>query len=104
MSYTKTSKRYHVSIQQGTNVVPADGKYHVVFEGKIILSTKVLDYALLVFDEKVDECRKNAGHPDPVALRQQEDATRTLRALRADGVSARERRNRGSGPGGRGGI
>ena len=102
--YEKRDARYPLAIEQGTATVPADGKFHVVVNNKIVLSTKVLDYAILTFKEKREELRISEGDPDPTVLLARERANREVRAMRGEAVGGRERRNRGGGRGGRGGV
>jgi hypothetical protein len=101
--YEKRDRRYPLSIEMGTPAVPADGKYHVVDRGEVVLSTAVLDYALIEFDERRERHRIAAGHPDPLQLRQQERARQTLTAMRREAVTQRGKRGKG-GKGGRGGV
>lgn len=102
--YKKVDKRYPVAIQSGTADVPNDGKYHVVDNGDIVLSTAVLEYAELRYAELRESHRVAAGHPDPAEILARERAHKEMRALRAEGVNSQERRNRGKGPGGRSGV
>jgi hypothetical protein len=104
MSYSKVHRRYPVAVLQGTGDVPDDGKYHVVVGDSIVLSTAVLDYALLTFEEQVEAQRIAAGHPDPAVLRAKERAHKDVRAMRAAGIAERGKRNQGGGAGGRGGV
>lgn len=102
--FEKSDHRYPLSIKKGTPDVPNDGKFHVTDDGAIVLSTAVYDYALIIFEEKREAHRKSAGHLSGQEVIARESARRELRAMRADGVASRERRNRGGGPGGRGGA
>jgi hypothetical protein len=102
--FEKSDRRYPLSIKKGTQDVPNDGKYHVVEDGTIVLSTAVYDYAIIIFEEKREEHRKSAGHLSGQEVIARESARREMRAMRAEGVASREKRNRGGGPGGRGGA
>jgi hypothetical protein len=51
------NSRYGVSIQKGTSSVPDDGRYHVVADGEIVLSTGVEAAAIAEFDDIRDQRR-----------------------------------------------
>jgi len=101
--YEKHHPRYSLSVEQGTTAVPDDGQYHVLANGEIVLSTRVFDYAKIIYEEKKEELRLAAGDPDPREVLRRETAGRDVRSLRADGIARRARKDRG-GPGGRGGV
>ena len=102
--YLKKHRKYPISIEEGTDSVPDDGQFHVIVDGEIVLSTTVLDYARIIYDEKREEIRVSRGDPDPKEIIRAEEAKRNMRAMRGEGVADRTRRNQGSGPGGRGGV
>jgi hypothetical protein len=102
--YQKRHAKYPISIEEGTDSVPGDGKYHVLVAGEIVLSTPVLEYARIVYEEKREEIRVSRGDPDPADIIRAEEARRNRRGMRRDGIADRMRRNQGSGPGGRGGV
>jgi hypothetical protein len=100
--YEKRHPRYSLSIEQGTLNVPDDDQYHVVVNGEILLSTRVLDYAQITYEEQREELRVAAGDPDPREIIRRETAARELKALRSESVA--KTKNHGGGPGGRGGV
>lgn len=102
--YERRHPRYDLSIEQGTRAVPDDDQYHVLANGKIILSTRMFDYAKVIYEEQREELRIASGDPDPREIISKETAKRDIQALRKEGVASRERRNRGGGPGGPGGV
>jgi hypothetical protein len=102
--YIKKHPKYSISIEEGTGSVPDDGQFHVVVDGDIVLSTRVLDYARIIYDERREEIRVSRGDPDPKKIIQAEEAKRNMRAMRGDAVADRARRNQGGGAGGRGGV
>jgi hypothetical protein len=101
--YEKRHPKYALSIEQGTPVAPDDDQYHVIVNGKLILSTRVFDYAKITYEEQKEELRIAAGDPDPREILRRESAGRDLRGLKADGIAQRARKHPG-GPGGRGGV
>lgn len=101
--YEKRHPKYPLSIEQGTPNVPDDDQYHVVVQGKVFLSTRVLDYARITYEEQREALRIAAHDPDPREVLRRESAGRDLRGLRAEGIAQRTRKDRG-GPGGRGGV
>src|ERR1022692_3645877 len=101
--YEKRHPKYSLSIEQGTTAVPDDDQYHVLVNGRLVLSTRVFDYAKITYEEQKEELRIAAGDPDPREILRRESAGRDLRGLKADGIAQRARKDRG-GPGGRGGV
>jgi hypothetical protein len=101
--YEKRHPKYSLSIEQGTPAVPDDDQYHVLVNGTLVLSTRVFDYAKITYEEQKEELRIAARDPDPREILRRESAGRDLRALRADGIAHRAKKDRG-GPGGRGGV
>jgi hypothetical protein len=55
--WEKADAKYGVSIQRGTSLVPNDGRYHVVVDGQIVLSTNVEAAAIAEFDEVREQRR-----------------------------------------------
>ncbi len=101
--YEKRHPKYSLSIEQGTAAAPDDGQYHVILNGKIVLSTRVLEFAKITYEEQREELRIAAGDPDPREIIRRETAGRDVRQLRSDGIARQFRKDR-SGPGGRGGV
>src|SRR5260370_3179033 len=101
--YEKRHPKYSLSIEQGTPAVPDDDQYHVLVNGRLVLSTRVLDYAKITYEEQKEELRIAARDPDPREILRRENAGRDLRALRADAGTNRAKLDRG-GPCGRGGV
>lgn len=104
MSYEKRHPKYPITIKLVEGDETSDGTYHVTVSGQLVLQTKVLDYALIVYDEQVDEYRIAVGDPDPAKILAEERARRDIRAMRSSGIERAERRGRGGGAGGRGGV
>jgi len=104
LEFRKDDRRYPVSIQRATPDVPDDGKYHVLDDGVIVLSTGVLDLAQITFDERRERHRIAAGHPDPGELLRQESGLRAAQSLRGDSIRHQSRRSSRGGPGGRVGV
>jgi hypothetical protein len=55
--WQKADSKYGVSIEKGTSGVPDDGKYHVVVDGEIVLSTRVEAAAIAEFEEVREQRR-----------------------------------------------
>lgn len=100
--YEKRHHKYPLSIELGTPAVPDDSQYHVIVHGKIILSTRVLDLAKIIYEEQREELRTAAGDPDPREVIRRENAAREVKAIRSESVA--RTKNHGGGPGGRGGV
>jgi hypothetical protein len=100
--YEKRHHKYSLSIELGTRAVPDYGQYHLIVNGKIILSTRIFDLAKITYEEKREELRLAAGDPDPREILRRENAGREARAIRSESVA--RTKNHGGGPGGRGGV
>jgi hypothetical protein len=46
MAYVRAADKYGLSVEKGTDRVPDDGKYHLLVDGEIVLSTTVEALAL----------------------------------------------------------
>lgn len=99
-----------LSIQRGTDAVPADGQYHVILSDEIIHSSRSEKQALEYYRSKRDELLQTVG-PVGDAPPDQDDVLRRIRtegdiyAVRADAFQRREGlSNRKGGRGGRGGV
>jgi hypothetical protein len=103
--YEKHHHKYSLSIEQGTTAVPDDGQYHVLVNGKIVLSTRVFDLAKIIFEEQREELRIAAGDPDPREILRRESASRDVTALHAESSAHQAKKSqRKGGPGGSGGV
>lgn len=103
--FLKADKRYPISVEQDTPDVPNDGRFHVRNEGAIVLSTAVLDYAMLTFDELREEHRILRGDPDPRQTLAKESANRDVTRMRGEAIGKTQaRKARAGGPGGSGGV
>lgn len=103
--YSKIDKRYPLSVEQDTPSVPDDGRYHVLNEGQIVLSTAVLDYALLTFDELREVHRVARGDADPKQILANESAHRDVTRMRGEAIGKTQaRKAKAGGPGGSGGV
>jgi hypothetical protein len=100
--YEKRHHKYSLSIELGTAAVPDDGQYHVIVNGEVILSTRVLELARITYEEQREELRIAAGDPDPREIIRREIAGREVRAIRSESIA--RTRPHGGGPGGRGGV
>jgi len=103
--YEKRHHKYSLSIEQGTDAVPDDDQYHVLVNGKIVLSTRVFELAKIIFDEQREELRIAAGDPDPREILRRESAIRDVSALQGESSAQQSKKSsRRGGPGGRGGV
>ena len=100
--FKKCHHKYPLSIELGTPAVPDDDQYHIIVNGKIILSTRVFDLAKITYEEKREELRVAAGDPDPREIIRRETAGREVRAIRSESIA--RTKHHGGGPGGRGGV
>lgn len=95
--WVKSDPKHNVSIQRETENVPNDGRYHVVVDGEIVLSTKVEAAALVEFE---DRCEARKAHGRALLRREREasDANSHRRGAWAE-KSARDSRKGGRGTG-----
>jgi hypothetical protein len=102
--YEKRHHKYLLSIELGTPAVPDDGQYHVIVNGRIILSTRVFELAKITYEEQREGLRVAAGDPDPREIIRREKAGREAKVLRSESVARIQNRRGGGGPGGKGGV
>lgn len=93
--WERNDAKYGLSIQRGTPEVPNDGRYHVVVDSEIVLSTKVEAAAIAEFDELREQRRAPRRE-----LMRKEVGDATFRAMRSAGWA--EKCQRDSRRGGRG--
>lgn len=87
--------KYGISVEKGTERVPDDGKYHVLVDGEIVLSTSVEALALAEMEE-VKAARQAEGRE----LLRREIASMDVHAFRASNYA--EKQGRDHKKGGRG--
>jgi hypothetical protein len=95
MAYVRTESKYGLSVEKGTDRVPDDGKYHLLVDGEIVLSTPVEALAVAELEE-AKAARQARGRE----MLQREMAASDLRAFRA--ASYAEKQGRDQRKGGRG--
>ena len=101
----KADKRYPVSVEQDTPEVPNDGRFHVLDDGVVVLSTAVLEYALLTFEERKEAHRVARGDADPKDILARENAQRDVSRMRSEAIGKTQaRKAKAGGPGGSGGV
>src|SRR5262249_16174331 len=89
-----------LSLERGTPGVPADDRYHVVVDGSVVHSTRVLTSAEIVFDELAEARSAEARRG-----REREQAHYTRQAVRSASSARRAAQARKTGGrGGRGGV
>lgn len=86
--WTKSDPKHGVAIHRGTDEVPADGRYHVIVDGKIVLSTRVEAAALIEYEERREE-RKPGGREQLQREREAAD----LRSHRSESWAAKSTRD-----------
>lgn len=82
--WTKTDPKHGVAIHRGTDVVPADDRYHLLVDGEIVFSTRG-EAAVLVEYEAVREERMSKGRDQ---LRREREAA-DLRSHRSESWAAK---------------
>lgn len=95
MAYVRAELKYGLSVEKGTDRVPDDGRYHVLVDGEIVLSTPVEALALVEMEEA-----KTARQARGRELLQREMAAFDVRAFRAANYA--EKQGRDQRKGGRG--
>jgi hypothetical protein len=79
-------------VQQGTEAAPDDGRYYLVVDDEIVLSTGVEALALAEFEE-----RRAERQADGRAYLRQERAAGDVRAFRAGNFAEKSSRDRAKG-------
>jgi hypothetical protein len=95
MAYMRAERKYGLSVEKGTDRVPDDGKYHLLVDDEIVLSTPVEALALAEMEE-AKATRQAQGRE----LLQREMAASDVRAFRAGNYA--EKHGRDQRKGGRG--
>jgi len=95
MAYVRAADKYGLRVEKGTNRVPDDGRYHLLVDEKIVLSTTVEALALAELEE-VKAARQAPGRE---LLRREREAL-DVHAFRA--ASYTDKQSRDQKKGGRG--
>ena len=98
-----------LSIEQGTNSVPDDGRFHVAIEGDIIFSSKSKSAALVHYRRLRDDLLRKAGikprAPDPEETKRREREFYDFEAVMSESMRQRTlKAKRKGGKGGSGGV
>ncbi len=98
-----------LSIEQGTDSVPDDGRFHVVVDGQVVFSSRRRSAALAHYRSLRDELLRNAGiaqtAPDPQETRRRERQFYDSQAVMSESMRQRTiRAKRRGGKGGSGGV
>lgn len=86
--WERVDAKYGVSVQRGTADVPDDGRYHVVVDGEIVLSTRVEAAAIAEFDDLREQRRAPARE-----LLRKEVGDAAFRAMRSAGWAEKSQRD-----------
>jgi hypothetical protein len=95
----KSKPKLGLSIEIGTSEIPNDGRYHVLVEGVVVYSTKVLAAAEAEFDDLV--LQKTSSSRSQLAREQVHFALQAIQSESAFQRAARAKKT--GGKGGRGG-
>lgn len=93
--------KYGVALRRGTEDVPSDGRYHVLVDGEIVLSTSVEAAASVTYDELREE-RMASGRAVLKAERARWDAQAFRNGVLSDKATKKSKQG-GRGKGGVGG-
>jgi hypothetical protein len=92
MEYVRAELKYGLSVEKGTERVPRDGRYHLLVDGEIVLSTPVEALALAELEEA-----KAARQAPGRELLKREMAATDVRAFLAVGHAEKLSRDRKKG-------
>lgn len=92
MEYVRAELKYGLSVEKGTDRVPMDGRYHLLVDGEIVLSTSVEALALVEMEE-VKAARQAKGRE----MLRREMAAFDARAFQAAGHAEKQRRDQRKG-------
>ncbi len=98
-----------LSIEQGTDSVPDDGRFHVVLGGQVVFSSRRKSAALAHYRSLRDDLLRNAGiaqtAPDPEETRRRERQFYDFQAVMSESMRQRTMKaRRKGGKGGSGGV
>jgi len=98
-----------LSIEQGTSLVPNDGRFHVVVDGNVVFSSKAKSTALTRYRSLRDELLQKAGIEqkpvDPEETRRRERQFYDFQAVMSESMRQRAiNAKRKGGKGGSGGV
>ena len=92
MAYMRAELKYGLGVEKGTDRVPHDGKYHVLVDGEIVLSTPVEALAVAEMED-LKAARQAPGRE----LLRREMAVSDVRAFRGDSYAAKQSRDQKKG-------
>ena len=92
MAYVRAAMKYGLSVEKGTDRVPDDGRYHLLADGEIVLSTPVEALALAELEEA-----KAARQAQGRESLKREMAASDVRAFRATNYAEKQSRDRKKG-------
>ena len=92
MAYERAEPKYGLSVEKGTTHVPDDGRYHLIVDGEIVLSTGVETLALAELEEiKAERQAQGRG------LLNRERSEQDVHAFRASNFAEKQSRDRSKG-------
>ena len=90
-------ERLNLSVEKGTDSVPHDGRFHVLADGKIVLSTGVEAAALAEFEDLKEQ--RNAERDSKLKALRGETAYELMRSQSWNEKGARDSKRGGRGVG-----
>jgi hypothetical protein len=92
VAYVRAALKYGLSVEKGTDLVPDDGRYHLLVDGEIVLSTTVEALALVEMEEA-----KAARQAESRKLLRRENAAFDVSAFRSGNYAEKQSRDRRKG-------
>lgn len=92
MEYVRAELKYGLSVEKGTDRVPRDGRYHLLIDDEIVLSTPVEALALAELEEA-----KAARQAKGREMLKREMAASDARAFQAASFAEKQRRDQRKG-------
>jgi hypothetical protein len=92
VAYVRAALKYGLSVEKGTDRVPDDGRYHLLVDGEIVLSTTVEALALVEMEEA-----KAARQAESRELLRREIAALDVASFRAGTWAAKQSRDQKKG-------
>ena len=101
--------RVRLSIEQGTDAAPDDGRFHILMDNEIVFSSKTKAFALAKYRQLRDGLLREAGveeqRPDPEEIKRREREFYEFQAVMAESMRQRTlKAKRKGGKGGSGGV
>lgn len=108
--YKEATPAFELSVEMGTDSVPDDGQYHVLFQGRIIASAPTQKKGIALYKAQRERLLQEGWElprrlkPDAEEILAKQRFESDMLAMRSDWFSGRAKQSGRGGRGGRGGV